>query len=75
MEVSKRHKDKQSLTQYVMAEEARKDMGDNATSSPKSSMFNRLQPSTPQQHPIGFSTIGNDMIPKPSMFQRLQGGK
>jgi len=43
------HKDKRSITQYVMVEEARHDKGDNATSSPKSSMFSRLQPSTRHQ--------------------------
>ena len=48
VKIARRFKDKQSLTQYVMAEEVGNDKGDNAMSNPKSSVFDRLQPSTPQ---------------------------
>ena len=58
-----------------MAEEARNDKGDNATSDPKSSAFDTLQQSTSPQRPFVFSRMGNDKTPKPSVFRRLKGGK
>jgi len=68
-------KNKQSFTQYVMAEEAGNDKGDNAMFSPKSLVFDRLQPSTPWQRPYVFSKMGKDKTAKPSVFRRLKGGK
>ena len=58
-----------------MTEEVGNGKGDNATPSPKSSMFDRLQPSTLQQHPCVFRRMTKDKTPKPSVFQRLRGGK
>ena len=75
VKISRQHKDKRSFTQHVMAGEARNDKGDNATSSPKSSVFDRLQPSTPHQRPSVFKRIERDKTPKLSVFQRLRGGK
>ena len=73
--ISRRHKDKRSFTQHVTAEEAENCKGDNATSCPKSLVFDRLQPSTPHQQPSVFKRIGSDTTFKPSVFRRLQGGK
>jgi len=39
------HKDKQSLTQYIMAKEANDDVGDNAMPNSKSLMFDKMHPS------------------------------
>jgi len=50
-------KDKQLLTQYVTTEEANDDVCENATSNSKSSVLNRLQPSSFKQHPSVFSSI------------------
>jgi len=74
VKISKRRcKDKQPLTQYIMEGEAENDKGDNATSSSKSSAFDRLQPSIPHQQPSVFKRMGRDKTPKLSVFQRLRG--
>jgi len=46
VKISGQHKEKQSLAQYIMMEEANDDKGDNAMSNSKSLVLNRLQPST-----------------------------
>jgi len=63
VKISKWCKDKRSLIQYIMSEEAENDKGDNVMSNSKSPMFDRLQPSTPQQRPSIFSKIGKDKNP------------
>jgi len=68
-------KDKLSLIQYIMMEEPENDKADNARSNSKSSVFDRLQPSTPQQRPYVFSRMEKDKTPKPSVFNRLKGDK
>jgi len=50
VKISRWRKDKQSLTQYIIAEEVNDDESDNALSFLKSSMFDRLQPCMSQQH-------------------------
>ena len=76
VKISKRQcKDKRSLTQYIMTGEAGNGKGDNATSSPKSSMFDRLQPLTLHQRPSVFKRMGRDKTPKLFVFQRLREGK
>jgi len=75
VKISRRRKDKHSLTWYITAEEAENDKGDNVVSNSKSSVFDKLQASTPQQHPSIFSKMGKDKTPKPCMFQRLKGDK
>jgi len=72
VKISRQRKDKQSLTQYVMAEEAENDKGDNATSNLKSPVIDKLQPSAPQQHPSVFSSMKKDKIPKSSAFHKLK---
>jgi len=68
VKISKRCKHKRSFTQHVMAEEAGNGKGDNATFNPKSSVFNRLQSSTPHQRPSVFKKMGRDKTPKPFVF-------
>ena len=51
-----------------MAVEAANGKGDNASCCPKSSMFDRLKPSTPQQHPSIFSRMEKDKTLKPVVF-------
>ena len=45
VKISRRRKEKQSLVQYVIAEEVANDEGENATSNSKSLVFDRLRPS------------------------------
>ena len=52
-----------------MAEEVETDKGNNATSKSKSSVFDRLQPPTPQQCPSIFSGMGNDKTSKLYVLQ------
>ena len=61
-------KDKQSLAQYIKYEEINDDKGDNVKTNPKSSMFDRLQPSILQQRPYVFSWIKTNKTSKSSMF-------
>ena len=58
-----------------MMKEAENDKGDNATSSLKSSVFDKLQLSMPQQCPSAFSRMGKNKTPESSMFYRLSGDK
>jgi len=51
-----------------MVEEAGNHKGENATSNPKSSVFDRFQPSTPQRCLSAFSRIGKDKTLKPYVF-------
>jgi len=44
--ISERHKDKQGLGQYIIAEEVDNDSGGNADTNPKTSVFDWLQSST-----------------------------
>jgi len=75
VKISERHKEEQSPVQYITTEEVDNEGGDQATSSPKSSVFDRLQPSTPHQRPSIFKRMGRDRIPKPYVFQSLKGVK
>jgi len=75
MKISRWGKDKWSFTKHNMAKEARNGKGDNGTSSLKSLVFDRLQPSTPHQRPSVFKRMGRNKTPNPSVFQRLEGGK
>ena len=59
----------------MMAEDAENDKGYNVTSNSKSSVFNWLQPLTPQQHPYAFSRMGKDKTLNPLAFQRVKRGK
>ena len=75
VKISRWCKDKQSLAQYVMEKEAENGKGENTTSIPKSSVFDRLQPLTSQQRPSAFSRIRKDKTAKPSVLRKLEGGK
>jgi len=61
---SRWRQDKRPFTKHDMAEEAGNGKGDNATSSLKSSVFERLQLSTPHQPPSAFKRMGRDKTPK-----------
>ena len=69
-----RHKDKQSLVQYIMAKETTKSDEQNVKNKQTSSMFDKLQSSTSQHHPSVFTRIGTTKTPKPSVFQKLEVG-
>jgi len=58
-----------------MTEEADHEGDDQATSSLMASVFDSLQPSTPNQRPSVLKRMGRDSTPRPSVFQRLRGGK
>jgi len=68
-------KEKQSLAQYISMEEAENDNGGNATSNSEPLVFDRLQPSTSQQHPSIFSRMGKNKTATPFVSRRLKGGK
>ena len=72
--ISRWRKHKMSLTQYAMEKGAGNDKGGNAI-SPKSSVFDRLQPPTPQQHPFVFNRMRKDTTSKGSAFHRLREDK
>jgi len=75
VKILRQRKDKRSLAQCVMAEEAGNAKGDNDTSRPKSLVFHRLQPLTLQQRPSVFSRMGKDKTLMSFVFQRLEGSK
>jgi len=58
-----------------MVEETDDDKDDNAMSSSKPLVIDRIQPSTSQQHSSVIGKIGEDKAPKPSVFQRLKEDK
>jgi len=66
--ISRWRKDKRLLTQYVMVEATGNDKGDNATSNPKSSVFDRLQPLHHNKRPFAFNRMTKNKATKPSMF-------
>ena len=68
MKILGRHKEEQSLIQYITKEEANNEGGDQATSSLKASVFDRLQLSMSQRRPYVFNRIGKDKAPKLSVF-------
>jgi len=73
--ISGRHKDKQSLTQYITTEEVNDDTGENAMTNLKMLVFDRLQLSMSGQRLANlfvFSRMGKDKIPKPSVFHGLK---
>ena len=72
VKILRRCKEEQSLVQYITAGEADNEGGDQATSNSRASVFDRLQPFTPQQRPSVFNKIGKGKAPKLSMFQRLK---
>ena len=74
MKILRQRKDKRSLTQYVMAEEAENDKGAMLRPAQIIGVL-RLQPSTPQQCSFVFSRMRTDKTPNSSAFQRLKGGK
>ena len=55
-----------------MTEEADDDVGDNATSNSKSSVFDRLQPSMSQERLTMSSRMGKDTTSKSFVFYRLR---
>jgi len=70
--ISGRRKDKQSLVQYIAGKETTKSDEEDIGNKPKSSVFNRLQYSTPQGRTSVFDKVGNNKILRPSVFWRLK---
>jgi len=72
VKISGRRKELHSPAQYITTEEADTEDGDQAASSSRVSVFDRLQPLMSQGHRIVFNRIGKDRAPKLPMFQRLK---
>jgi len=58
-----------------MTEKANVDVSDHAIFSSRPSVFDRLEPLTPEQRPSVFSRMEQDKTPKSSIFHRLKGDK
>jgi len=66
--ISGRHKAKQNMVQYISTEEIDRSEDENAQPPIKSSVFDRLQPSTSRKCPSVFTRIRRGQNPKSSTF-------
>jgi len=66
--ISGRRKVEQSLVQYIMAEEADNEGGNQAIFHSRASISNRLQPFMSQRCPSVFNRIGEEKAPKLFVF-------
>lgn len=68
MRISERRKDKQTLMQYIIAEEVDDNEGENTKANPKTMVFDRLQPPTLRQHPSVFRGLERVKSRNPMSF-------
>ena len=68
IQISGWRKDKQSLVQYIVAEETTENNEEDVKNKPKSSVFNKLQSSTSQGRTSVFDRVGKNKISKSSFF-------
>jgi len=68
VQISGLRKDKQSLVQYITAEETTEGDEEDVKNKPKSSVFNKLQSSTSQGRTSVFDRVGKNKISKSSFF-------
>ena len=70
--ISGRRKDKQSLIQYIAAEETTESDEEDVKNKPKSFVFDRFQSSTSQGHTSVLDRVGNSKMLRPFVFWRLK---